>query len=62
MKVNTAQAIETANNVYSHYGSWEEVRRASVFVDGKYVIQPKNDSRAQGKERKTPAPATRKAG
>jgi len=59
MKVNTAQDIEIANNVYSHYGSWEEVRRASVFVDGRYVIQPKADGGVQAKERKAPA---RKAG
>lgn len=62
MRVNTAKAIETANNVYSHYGSWEEVRRASVFVDGKYVIQPKADAGAKAGEPKASAPAARKAG
>jgi hypothetical protein len=59
MKVNTAKDIEIANNVYSHYGSWEEVRRASVFVDGRYIIQPMADRGAQAEDRKAPA---RKAG
>ena len=62
MKVNTAGSIKTANNVYSHYGSWEAVRRSSVLTDGKYVIQPKTDNAAKPEERKAPEPKARKAG
>lgn len=62
MKVNTAASIKTANNVYSHYGSWEEVRRSSVLLDGKYVIQPKTEKEAKPEGHKAPEPKVRKAG
>lgn len=62
MKVNTAGSIQTANNVYSHYGSWEAVRRSSVLTDGTYVIQPQTDKAQKPEAGHTPAPKARKAG
>ncbi|WP_443750807.1 hypothetical protein [Asticcacaulis solisilvae] len=62
MKVNTAESIRTANNVYSHYGSWEAVRQSSVLTDGKYVIQPKADDAAAHEAPKAAGRKVRKAG
>lgn len=38
MRVNTARSIETANAVYSHFGSWKAAKESARFEDGKFIV------------------------
>lgn len=45
MRVNTDKALETAKAVFDRFGSWQAVREASVYKDGKYVISMESGGR-----------------
>ncbi len=39
MRVNTARSIETANAVYSRFGSWKAAKDSARFEDGKFIVR-----------------------
>jgi hypothetical protein len=45
MRLNTEKAIQLGRKLHAKYGSWENIRKHSTYVDGVWVLKEKKDEK-----------------